>query len=142
MAVERTPQPTCIDAATAMSALGRLSWHLLGARPFAGSGQGASWMRIGAKLETKAKRLAAESPQDLLTRHHARCQNVTEFVVGAVPVPTVLTDPCRWANVSEPIQAMLYLDLVDYLADDILVKVDRASMAVGLEVRCPSLITG
>jgi len=99
-------------------------------------------MRIGAKLETKAKRLAAESPQDLLTRHHARCQNVTEVVVGAVPVPTVLTDPCRWANVSEPIQAMLYLDLVDYLADDILVKVDRASMAVGLEVRCPSLITG
>ena len=62
-----------------------------------------------------------------------------EFVVGAVPVPTVLTDPCRWANVSEPIQAMLHLDLVDYLADDILVKVDRASMVVGLEVRCPFL---
>lgn len=127
------------DAATAMSALGRLSWHLPGARPSAGPGQGASLKRIGAKLEKIAKRLAAESPQDLLARHHARCQNATEFVVGAVPVPTVLTDSCRWANVSEPIQAMLHLDLVDYLADDILVKVDRASMAVGLEVRCPLL---
>ena len=127
------------DAATAMSALGRLSWQLLGARSSAGPGQGASLMRIGAKLEKIAKRLVVESPQDFLNRHHARCQNATEFVVGAVPVPTVLTDPSRWANVSDPIQAMMHLDLVDYLADDVLVKVDRASMAVGLEVRCPLL---
>jgi asparagine synthase (glutamine-hydrolysing) len=127
------------DAATAISALSRLSWHLLGARQSAGPRQGTSLKRIGTKLEKIAKRLAAGSPQDFLTRHHSQCQNATEFVVGAVPVPTVLTDPSRWANVSDPIQAMLYLDFVDYMADDILVKVDRASMAVGLEVRCPLL---
>jgi len=49
---------------------------------------------------------------------------------GAVP---------RWTRKLGPLLAMLHYDYIGSLADDILVKVDRASMAVGLEARAPLL---
>ena len=44
-----------------------------------------------------------------------------------------------WANLPELFQRMTWLDFVQYLPDDILVKVDRAAMAVSLETRIPLL---
>lgn len=65
--------------------------------------------------------------------------NADSLVLGANEPPTVFTNRGQWADLEDFPQRMMFLDLVSYLPDDILVKVDRASMGVSLEARVPLL---
>jgi asparagine synthase (glutamine-hydrolysing) len=60
-------------------------------------------------------------------------------VLGAKEPLTQLTDKTKWAKIDDIMHVMMYLDTIMYLPDDILVKVDRASMGVSLESRVPLL---
>ena len=45
----------------------------------------------------------------------------------------------RWPELDDLVSQFLFHDMADYLPSDILVKLDRASMATSLEARCPIL---
>ena len=66
-------------------------------------------------------------------------KNPSSIVLGSEEPGTLLMDRSRWANVKTLTEQMMYLDLMTYLPDDILAKVDRASMGVSLEARAPFL---
>jgi asparagine synthase (glutamine-hydrolysing) len=61
------------------------------------------------------------------------------MVVGGSMPPNLLDERGRWPRLADPVARMMALDGLTYLSDDILVKVDRASMAVSLETRAPFL---
>nr|WP_245815688.1 asparagine synthase-related protein [Luteimonas chenhongjianii] len=63
-----------------------------------------------------------------------------DFPAREAPIPpNLLEDRARWPRLADPVARMMALDAMTYLPDDVLVKVDRAAMAVSLETRAPFL---
>lgn len=61
------------------------------------------------------------------------------LVIGATEPPTPFTQNENTRFLPGLAELMMYLDMATYLPDDILTKVDRASMAASLEARVPLL---
>ena len=62
-----------------------------------------------------------------------------QLVRGAREPETTYSHPPAWTQALPAWKRMCVLDLLAYLPDDCLTKVDRASMGVGLEARVPLL---
>jgi asparagine synthase (glutamine-hydrolysing) len=93
----------------------------------------------GYKLHKMADVLSAPSIEAIYTRLSSHWHAPTSVVLDAAEPATALADPAHAVRLPGFVEKMLYLDLVTYLPDDVLTKVDRASMAVGLEARVPLL---
>jgi asparagine synthase (glutamine-hydrolysing) len=89
----------------------------------------------------KLRRLAAiaplTDPAELYTAFHSQWHNPTALVLGTED--TLSPDHGQWPRCPDFMHQMMSMDTVRYLPDDILVKVDRASMGVSLESRIPIL---
>jgi asparagine synthase (glutamine-hydrolysing) len=92
---------------------------------------------LGDRFRTFAEIVAVPSPDMFYRRLVSHWKHPESVVVGGVEPQTAFTDSGHRLMFPDLTHRMMYLDSVAYLPDDILVKVDRASMAVGLEARVP-----
>jgi asparagine synthase (glutamine-hydrolysing) len=96
----------------------------------------------GLQLASRMEKLAEVLRQDGAERVYRTIVAhwpATPPVVGARAPTSGWQDGDGAPDLADPVELMMYLDLVGYLRDDILVKVDRAAMACSLESRMPFL---
>lgn len=100
---------------------------------------GSNRQPSGEKAKLLSMLLTAKAMETFYQAEVSQWKNPVETVIGGAEVPTVMNDPSRHLKDGRLYDRMMYTDLVSYLPDDILVKVDRAAMGVSLETRVPML---
>ncbi len=131
----RIPRPLRAAAARMIYLLGEEGWdRVLSILP-------ASKLpsHPGQKMHKLADVLAQPDDMALFRRLITAWRDPAALVPGAVETPTVAWDDTARDDVPAFMECMQMLDTLTYLPDDILTKVDRASMAVSLEARVPLL---
>jgi len=100
---------------------------------------GLQMVHPGAKLHNLAKALTVENHKELYRSLISLNQRPTELVPGSQEPQLLWDDEPNWKISENFSEQMMLLDLLGYLPDDILTKVDRASMGHSLEARVPLL---
>ena len=137
--IRRIPSPMRALLAQSIRAVSPKQWNRLIA-PIARLLPNSTWQRDpGGKLYRAAQVLGAGTPESLYLDLVSHWKDPAAIVLGAIEPLTAVTDHRRRLSVTEFELRMMYIDSLSYLPDDILVKIDRASMAVGLEARVPFL---
>lgn len=95
--------------------------------------------QAGEKLHKLARVLGHDRPDALYRGLVSQWDEPAALVPGAVEPRGILWDAAVAAEVPDFMERMQLFDSLTYLPDDILTKVDRASMANGLEARVPLL---
>jgi asparagine synthase (glutamine-hydrolysing) len=79
------------------------------------------------------------SIDDLYVELVSEWPDAANMVVDGFIPPNLLDQRNDWPRLADSVGRMMVLDGLTYLPDDILVKVDRAAMAISLETRVPFL---
>lgn len=95
--------------------------------------------RVGDKIHKAAELLSLQTLDEVYLRLCSQWKNPEDLVIDGKEHPTMLSGLEALPDLAGPVERMMYVDLVSYLPDDILVKLDRAAMAMSLETRVPLL---
>jgi asparagine synthase (glutamine-hydrolysing) len=135
-AIDATPRPLRALAARGILALPPSAWSAV-AEAIPEQRRPA---QFGDKMHKLAGILAGEPEASAFYRQIvSQWADPACVVRGAHERPGLLEDARIRSLVPDFVERMQYLDTLTYLPDDILTKVDRASMAVSLEARVPLL---
>jgi asparagine synthase (glutamine-hydrolysing) len=129
------PAPLRALAAKGITALSPTAWdRLSGMIPGAGR-----YAAFGDKLHKGAGVLTSTTVDELYLGMVSHLRDPAHWVINGLEPPTHLTGLRPDLDELNSVERMMALDAISYLPDDILVKVDRAGMAVSLESRVPFL---
>lgn len=93
---------------------------------------------LGDKLHKASSVIAAKDDASLYLGLVSQWKDPSNVVLGGVEPNSIITTNKLMNELSTP-ERMMALDMMTYMPDDILTKVDRAAMAVSLETRVPML---
>jgi len=114
-------------------------WNVLAKTFFSLLPKKAGMVNWGESLLKGAGVLASRSIEELYGGLVSHWHDPVTIVLGATEPATVISDIDRQPVCTSDIERMMALDMLTYLPDDILTKVDRAAMGVSLETRVPFL---
>jgi asparagine synthase (glutamine-hydrolysing) len=97
------------------------------------------WSHVGEKVHKGAGVMAARSVDELYRGMVSQWQSPDAIVMGGTEPATLLAPAARALAMLGDVERMMAADMLTYLPDDILAKVDRAAMARSLETRIPFL---
>lgn len=101
--------------------------------------QGLKYQNIGEKLHTIADLLPMTAQDKVYLTLVSHWMHPNELVINGKEPTTLVSSSWTDLPPTEFIHRMMFLDTITYLPDDILAKVDRATMGVSLEGRIPFL---
>jgi asparagine synthase (glutamine-hydrolysing) len=137
--MSRVPRPLRTAAARAVTAIGPAAWTKFGNAAGGLLPRLAQVDRLGDKLHKGAALVESENVTDLYGGMLSLWRDPASVVIGANEPPSQATGAVPELDGLGAVERMMALDMIGYLPDDILVKVDRAAMAVSLETRVPFL---
>jgi asparagine synthase (glutamine-hydrolysing) len=137
--IARVPRPLRTVAARALTTISPSAWTRFGEAASGLLPKLAQVDRLGDKVHKGSPLLGSANVAELYGGMLSLWRDPAAVVIGAREPPSQATGAVPALEGLGSVERMMALDLLGYLPDDILVKVDRAAMAVSLETRVPFL---